>query len=251
MALPALNDVEKTKMDAARTLNTQQATHEEAARLAAAAAIALKANEWEDAAGNKWEPIEPQEKCPAAGSSNDDWLRAHGLLQAEKAKPKKDTVAISLWANVVTYFDSCHKSQLAKAKLENSKTVVGALARSFDLTVAIKEFRKRPVAKFFGEILSDDATRKELTTGIVGAIDPATREAAAKEAAETRLALLTAYEDAVHKAQESMLAYESAKDEDKAAKLLKMHYDQRAANRAAEALGIALPYPEVGTWLGR
>lgn len=250
MPLPALNDNEKARMDAARALRAQQATHKQAAKLAGAAAVALDANEWKDSDGNLWRPVLPESECPALAAIARDLLKSHALLQAEQVKPAKDPAVVARWTNVVTYFDSCNKSRKAQEALSASATKAGALARSFDATIAIKEFRKRPVAKFFGEILADDTTREELTTAIVGAVDPATKEAAAKAEAKTRLALMKAYEEAVLKAQNSMIAYDSAKEEEKAAKLLQMHYDQRTANRAAEALGIALPYPEAGTWVG-
>lgn len=251
MPLPALNETERTKMTNIAALRSRQKTHERSATFAAAAAVALGANDWVDPDTNKkWEPVEPDKSCPTLIQAKPGWLKAHALLKSESTKPKPSSAVVSRWTNLVTYFESCSKSKSAAKEITDKKTAVAALARSFDLTIAMKEFRNRPVSKFFGEILSDDSTRKDLTSGIIGAIDPATRDAKAKADAEARAILLKAYEDAILKAEGSLLAYESARPAEKATKLLQMYYDQRSANRAAEALALALPYPGAGTWLG-
>ena len=49
-------------------------------------------------------------------------------------------------------------------------------------------------------------------------------------------------------AEKAKLAYAAAEDKDKATKYLDMEYKKRAANRMADDLKIARPYPESGAW---
>ena len=148
------------------------------------------------------------------------------------------------------YYQSCKKQKALGEKLTKNGKEFTSLTRSFDATVTVKEFRERSFAKYWGAVLSDDATRTGLTSAIVGQIDPATRAAREKSEETANIAAWEAYDTAMVAALSAEIAYQSATDAEKLAKYIDLEAKKRAANRKAEALKISLPYPDSGSWYG-
>jgi len=146
------------------------------------------------------------------------------------------------------FFGACQRLLAAQDKQKAKQFKETDHFVAYDTTVHVKEFRERPAAKFFGDLLADDTVRASVTTALVNAVDPATRAAAAEKEAAALLTQRIAYEAALLDAQKAILDFQMAKEEDRALKQLDMEYKKRAANRLADALKLPRPYPESGTW---
>lgn len=183
--------------------------------------------------------------------------RAEEAAKLAIASSQQQLLKMDFFTTTLAFFDSCKKQkdasdarakkliQLHQPLTPNGKTGVVA----YNMKLAIKEFRDRPVAKFFGELLADDTTRTALTDALVDQLDPAKRATAAQAAANQLDTQREAYEQAWIAAEKKAIEYASAGPDEKALALLDLRAAQRAANRAAAKLGMDLPYPEAGTWL--
>ena len=135
----------------------------------------------------------------------------------------------------------------SKAKVDDNILIAGQRGRTFDLTIEIKEFRKRPIARFFGGLLTNDTTRSQFVQPIVSTIDPATRQAAQALEEANQTALKVALSDLIDKAEQARREYEQATEgPDKEFKKDKLLSAQRTANLKAQEAGIKIPYPEAG-----
>jgi hypothetical protein len=188
--------------------------------------------------------------CPAEPTSLDLWMRKHADLAEATAKPKgeQDAREVAALTTAEVFFRSCSRYRRLEALLDADGLKDQEAAGPFDLTVSLKEFRKRPFAQFFGAVLSESATQRSLTTAIVSGIDPATRAKAEAEREEASLAQREALESAIVAAEKARVVYESADEEDKPLRFIDMESKRRAANRKARALGVTPPYPGSGYW---
>ena len=184
--------------------------------------------------------------CPARDRAKRRWLDSNEALASENAKSKKNAKLVARFTNAITHFDSCQKYIVEKSKAIGEK----ARLRSFDVTLTIKEFRKRPFAEFVGSVLSNQKVQEGFATSAVALVDPVARRAAREEERSKKEEKLSAYETALVTAEKSITAYEAAEEADKALKFIQMEADKRAANRRALALGADLPYRGSGTWIG-
>ncbi len=252
MPVPAINSSELNKQKSLSESSSKKTTYTNAALLAGAAANALGADTWiPPGESTKWNPILPDNACPSIEGALEEWRYAHALHAEESAKSKNDINAktLSMLSNAVSYFENCSKAQESAAKVVKLTPSNGKLARSYDFSVTIKEFRKRPVAQFFGDALSDGDTRSSLASTLLGEIDPYTKAKAKEEETKVQLAALGVYEQARHDAELAIIEYQNASATDKASKLLNMDFKKRAANRAADRAGVTQPYPDKGTWI--
>ena len=197
-----------------------------------------------------------QPECPAPNETKDlKRTAARDLLVASMAA-KKNEMLIAKHTKLVAFCEACEKYHTAFATKQSKRfrraKTGGAAAETllaFDAYVNVKEFRDRPVAQFFGDLLSDDTTRSGLTTALVNELDPATRAAKSAEKETADHKARTEFETALVAAEGAIAAYANAKEEEKAVKLIDMESKKRAANRLAESIGLPMPYPSSGTWL--
>jgi hypothetical protein len=169
---------------------------------------------------------------------------------ATKAKPLKDEIALA--TNNAAYYSACNDIVSARAvlrKIQDEGFVDGHQSRAINVTVDIKEFRKRPVVEFLADVLDDASTKKALGETLTGVIDPEARKTAAEEKAANHFAGLEELEAARVSAEDAIVKYETASDDQKARLFISMESAKRAANRKAQILGVELPYPESGLWL--
>ncbi len=255
-ALPALDQDSKSRLSAVAEAEKSMKSALDAAAMAGAEALELKATDIPTVA-----PVAPNKnrtpQCASPQETKDARVLAAQGLQRAMVQTKKDEAQIANRTKAVAFFEACWKYDQAFDDKKKKRFVRrGADGKqssetllAFDADIHIKEYRDRPVAEFFGNLLSDETTRTGLTTALVNGIDPATRAAkdAAKEAAD--LKTRGEFETALVAAETAIVAYSTAKDEEKATKLIDMESKKRAANRLAEDLGIAMPYPASGTWL--
>jgi hypothetical protein len=221
----------------------EMATRREAARLALAAASHLGD---EDVA-----PYADQDPpCPPKQAAFELWARKHAALVEETAPAKshQDARKVAALTAAETLFESCTRFRTLETWRSEDGLKDGDPAGPFDVTVTLKEFRKRPFAQFFGGVLSEGATQKGLTAAVLSGIDPATRARAEEEKERALLGLREDLESAVVAAEAARLAYDRAHEEDKAQRYLEMEAKKRTANRRARALGVPPPYPESGYW---
>ena len=242
MSVPGMDTPTQSRITKLAEAAGKAKAEEITARLAGAAAVKL---------GNTVIEESLSLPCPDAMDARRLLVEAHARLEVENTKKPKNEARVALHTNEKTYFDSCIKLQGLRSAIDKGKfSVTNNMARSYDIDVIIKEFRKRPAAEFFGDILSDDETRKSLTNTLVGAIDPATRAENTEEEAKKRNDSLQALETAVVAAETAILAYNNATgDNDRASKYIDMESKKRAANRNAADLDLPLPYPASGTWI--
>ena len=131
--------------------------------------------------------------------------------------------------------------------VKNSDLRLGQRGRTFDLTVVIKEFRKRPLIAFLATLLSDETTRSELSQAIVPAINPADIAASQAEREANLTALKIDLSNLIDKAEQAKREYNQAiSTPNEEAKKDQWRSAQRAANLKAQEAGIAMPYPEAG-----
>jgi len=236
--IPALAEPTKNRASAYTEALSQINTETTAKELARVAAKALGAPDIPD-------------DCPAEGDLLAPWTKANAKLEVEKAKPanQQNAKLIAALTQEVTFYGSCQRLRTAQKKRDDNKLKEEAEFTPFDITVNVKEFRERPAAKFFGEVLGDADVQKGATTAIMNAVDPGTREEIAKKKAEEKLALQVKLESAIFDAEKARVAYESAGEKEKAEKYLDMEYKKRAANRVADELQVSRPYPEAGAWV--
>ena len=235
--VPALSDLTKTRVSNTREAKVQQKVESQTWTLARAAAIGL---------GSTTLPAE----CPGMDAVLKPWSEAYAELAKEKAKPsqQQDAKRIAMLSEETTFFAACDRYHKSVATAARDALKDGEEFAPFDLAVSVKEFRERPAAKFFGSVFGDSTVQTGLTTALVNAIDPATREAAEQKAAAEKIAERVAYENALLLAEQAILAYESAKDDERTLKYLDMESKKRAANRLADQLNLARPYPGSGVW---
>lgn len=246
--LPALDADSKARAEAAASADKEMKLALTAASLAGAEAQAAGADV---PMGNDHRP-----ECPGPKETKDLKLEAARNLLVASVAAKKNEQLIARHTKLVAFFEACEKYHNAVATKQTKRfrraKADGTAAETllaFDAYVNVKEFRDRPAAQFFGDLLSDETTRTGLTTALVGELDPATRAAksADKEAAD--LKARTEFETALVAAETAIAAYANAKEEEKAAKLIDLESKKRAANRLAESIGVPMPYPSSGTWL--
>jgi len=237
--LPAVSESVKNRISAQADAKAQMAVENQAARFAYAAAKAL---------GDK---TLTSDQCLTGNALVERWANINAQLLVEQVKKPSDQNAglVAQLTQVATFHGACHRRENAKKKSETSVLRSGEPFIAVDIAVNVKEFRERPAAKFFGDLLTNDDTRKGMTTAIMGAIDPGIRAADAKTEAAANLALRLKYEDAILAAEQATLVHAAAKEEEKATKYLDMEYKKRAANRLADDLKLPRPYPASGAWI--
>ena len=255
MTVPGLNASEVQKLATHKASRERIRTFQLAADLAGAAANNLGASEWKPPSrDNVWDPVEmdgSKFRCPSEAVASSTWQMAYAWHAEEAAKPndRQDAKVLAMLSHVLGYAENCVKVRREKGVESANASANGNLARSYDLSVTIKEFRDRPVARFFGNALSDETTRSALAKTLIGELDPAARAAAKLETEKATGELLAAYEQAKFDAEIAILAYNNAELASKSEKLLTMEFKKRTANRAAIAAGVSQPYPEAGTWV--
>lgn len=189
--------------------------------------------------------------CPNQVVARRQWRVNRLQLQAEEAKPAgaQDERVLKLRGAASEFFKACYEFRSHLSAESDSKIGRrGVKAGAFDITVTFREFRERPFAKFFGKVLATDAVSSGISSAVVGAVDPGTRDAASKAEETARTALYEAYEAAVVAAELAIAAYDAAVAAEKPAKAIEMESRKRAANRKAEELRIVPPYPDSGLW---
>jgi hypothetical protein len=250
-ALPPLDADSKARATATAEADKTIKTALESASLAGAEALAAAPAGAHDIPTNANLP-----ECPNLDESKKSRLLAAQALQRATLEPKKDEALIAYRTKVLSFFDACTKlndaAETKAAKRFRRRSEDGTPAETllaYDANVHVKEFRERPAAEFFGNLLSDTTTSTALTTALVNAVDPGTRAAidAAEEAAD--LKARADFEAALIAAETAILAYSTAKEEEKALKLIDMEAKKRTANRLAESNDFPMPYPASGTWL--
>ncbi|MEX0299525.1 MAG: hypothetical protein AB3N28_10670, partial [Kordiimonas sp.] len=122
--------------------------------------------------------------CRAPNIHQQELLDLHGKLSSEQVKASPSTQLVARYTQAKAFHQSCFEQAALKNQIGKKVKGANSLARSYDLEIKIKEFRSRPFVKCLGELLSDEDTQGKLKETIVNAIDPATRQAAAKTAAE-------------------------------------------------------------------
>jgi hypothetical protein len=235
--IPAMPEAAKNKVTAYNEALTQINTENTTKELARVAAKALGAKDIPD-------------NCLGETETLNALTKANARLEVEKAKPEKDRDAklVASLTQETTFYNSCQRLHAAQSKRDDNVLKATAEFTPFDITVNVKEFRDRPAAKFFGEVLSDADVQKGATSAILNAVDPGTREEAAKKTADEKMALQVSFETAIFQAETARVAYEGADDKEKAAKYVDMEYKKRAANRLADELKVPRPYPDAGVW---
>ena len=219
----------------------------ETARLAVAAAKAFadvgvlaEARATEDA--QAW-------KCPSIPAAREGLALRHADLQ--KADDDEDK---RKHENAKVFYSACWRYQEARidvGELEKRGAGKKQVARSFDLEVAVTEFRKRPLAQFLGDVLAAEGTRAGITSAVVTLIDPATRAVAREKAALEAEKAQEAFEAAYIAGEMAIAAFNEKADSDasKAKAHIEMEAKKRAANRSARAIGRPVPYPDSGLWI--
>ncbi len=188
--------------------------------------------------------------CPSSAKARKLWGKTHAELENEKTKTKPNDVP--RLTSALQYYKSCRQHLVLTSQYEEAEKELAKGTGAFDVTVTIKEFRKRPFAEFFGGVLSDAATRSALTSALVGEIDPATKKKTEEEEQKEALTARQAYEEAVVAAEIAIAKYDpnAAESAEKLTLYLDMEAKKRTANRRAEAIGLPAPYPESGSWFG-
>lgn len=182
-----------------------------------------------------------------------------GQIKAEKDQSRKDALLrrraqCSLAATSATlvsgYADACIKIRRESATRQKLEELI-ARSDPMDIRLTVLEDYPKPFAKFFADMLGDDDLKKELTSAISDSLDPAKAEEERQEEEESRKTAIAAYESAVIDARRLAIEYEAidvAKNPfDKRKKELEMTSAMLSANRQADALGLPLPFPEIGT----
>lgn len=234
---PAAPKAVEQQLAAGKAAKDAQAEENSNARFARAAARALK------------ETIDGED-CPGPDETAELWAKANARVVEETAKPeaKKDVTRIVAVTQVANYYGACSRVSKAAEAIESNKLETTGVYLPYDVAISVKEFRERPAAKFFGELLADDKVIEGVTGAAMHAIDPATREADKKAKEERIQTKREAYEQALLDADKAQVEATSAKAEERAAKELDAQFKKRAANRLADELGLQLPYPELGLW---
>ena len=244
-ALPGIDPSVKAKVTATKEANQIIKVEKEASRLAWQAAKELgEATLPKPDSGGYPE-------CPARDAVVERLAAAHSRLVKEKtavtqSNPNLENIAKC--NNMVSLYDACRKRRAAEKIVDDSKLASNASIRTFDLGVVVKEFRKRPAAQFFGDLLTDETTRTGVAGAVVKEFDPTVKAEKAKAEQEAAAADREAYETALVAAEAATNAYETAAIEERAAKYIDMEAKKRKANRVAEKIGVAMPYPGAGTW---
>lgn len=186
--------------------------------------------------------------CSGLDRAKADLATVTGQLAAENAKKEADRNAkmVAQLTQTGNYYQSCIKVDIALAKLVKVEFKKGESFLPVDLVVTETEYRHRPVAQFFGDLLSTDSVATGATTALVNEFDPATRHAADEKEAAADATALSSYEDALLDARKAELAYASATDDKRALALLDLEFKERKANRLADAAGVDRPYPAAG-----
>jgi hypothetical protein len=247
--LPALDEDTKARITSAAEADRARTAAKEGISLAGTEAIAHGA---QDIPTEGAVPV-----CDAPEANRAAWLKAASELQIATIAKPKDEKKIASRTKAVAFFETCAKyfaavevketKRFRRTRADNAQLAESLLP--FDAYVQVKEFRKRPVAEFFGNLLTDDTTRTGVTTALMNAVDPGTREAKQEAADTAKLKLRGEYEAALVAAETAVAAYATAKAEEQAVKFIDMEAKKRAANRIAETLHLSLPYPASGTWI--
>jgi len=169
--------------------------------------------------------------------------------RATKSNPLSKEIAAA--TSRAAYYSACNDRSTARAAMQaelDKGFEDGYLSRAANISVDIKEFRKRPVIEFLADVLADDDTRSSVAEAITNSIDPAAIEKAAQEAAAEQVANLEKYEEARIADENAMLNYVAAADDQKATLFITMDSAKRSANRKARTAGVSIPYPESGFW---
>lgn len=253
-AFPAVDAATVTLQTAHKDAKLKASSSQTGAVLAAYAAKELGTSDlfyldfvvdYENASGNSpW---------PSAKSLREKLPIVNANLAVEQAKPKDriDPQKVALHVQEKTFIEGALEYLASAKKVVENALDDGDVARTFDMSVDIKEFRKRPIAEFFGDVLSQEAVQ----TGIVSALDaqfnPATRKATSDAEAAKALEVQTALEDTIVAAHTAQATYENpASAAEKATAYVSMEAARRKANRLADQLGVPLPFPGSGVWLG-
>lgn len=184
--------------------------------------------------------------CPDRGDAWTGWSENHAAL--EEAKPSGDKKKIARFDNAARYYQNCRQAIDLKQQLDKTEEGFKRGAGAFDITVTVKEFRKRPFAEFFGAVLSSDSVRSGLTSAFVEEFDPQTTAEAEEKAEAEALALRQAYEESIIAAEIAIATHNAALAEAKAAAYVAMEAAKRKANRTAQAIDLPAPYPQSGLW---
>lgn len=188
--------------------------------------------------------------CPAADASLEGWAIANADLVTEQGKPQaqQNATRLALATQKVTFYSACMRMRESENVRDALAVKQDELFLAFDLAMNVKEFRERPAAKFFGDLLSDEGVSSGVTTALVNAVDPATRAAAAEQEEAERVAAREKFEQAVLDAEKAALDYAAADAASKDSKRLDMEFKRRTANRLADGLNLPRPYPADGVW---
>lgn len=234
---PAAPTAVEQQLMAGKTAKNAQSEENANAKFAREAALALN------------EKI-PGDGCPGPDENAELWSKANARVVAETAKPeaKRDVTKVVAVTQVANFYGACSRVSKAAEAIEASKLKTTGVYLPYDVAISVKEFRERPAAKFFGELLADDKVIEGVTGAAMHAIDPGTREADKKAKAAEKQTQREAYEQALLDADKAQVEAENAKAEERPAKELDAQFKKRAANRLADELGLQLPYPELGLW---
>jgi hypothetical protein len=192
----------------------------------------------------------PGDGCPGPDENAEFWSKANARVVAEtaKAEAKRDVTKVVALTQVANFYGACSRVIKAAEAIEAAKLKITGVYLPYDVAISVKEFRERPAAKFFGELLADDKVIEGVTGAAMHAIDPGTREADKKAKEAEKQTKREAYEQALLDADKAQVEAESAKAEERPAKELDAKFKKRAANRLADELGLQLPYPDLGLW---
>ncbi|RLA48032.1 MAG: hypothetical protein DRR42_17155 [Gammaproteobacteria bacterium] len=249
--LPAIPEKAAGLKTGYKQAQTLRATSYLAARISAASIQAMT--------GDTGEPPEyggnGNLKNDCAGEPMDfvnEWVNHKtklGVYQLASNTKQPLTAEIATETAYVTFYDSCKKAVSAQKKIDKAQEQsLKYLARTFDIDISIIEYQNRPWVKFWGEVFSDKEVQKGVSSAIVDSIDPAKQQEAAEIKAAEKLALMKTYETARIEAEKAIIVYNSASDADKPTKFIDMESKKRTANRIADELEVALPYPSSGLW---
>lgn len=191
--------------------------------------------------------------CPPPDSSTeivDDTIRPAVFAEQSKGDAA-DQQVLATWSQAREYFEACRSIRNKIDAQDKISFDDGDRARTFDLKILVKEYRDRPVARFFGELLSDETVQENLSSAINAQVNPLERKKAEDEEKTEQQTLQLSYETAVLNARKLELELSKLNDEstEYALKLLEVQAAQSAANRAAQTLGRGLPYPMVGLYV--
>ena len=234
--LPSLGEASQSRLTKLEAAIVKINSETQTAVLARAAAVKLGATMEAD--------------CPTMDASLESWASVNAALVAEQAKPQsaQNAVVVATSTHQITFYSAC-------IRMRDAENVRDALVLkdleafvAFDLAMNVKEFRERPAAKFFGDLLSDDTVRGGVTTALVNAVDPGTREAADEKREAEIVAARVKLEQALLEAEKAALEYAAADAATKEAKRLDLEFKRRAVNRAADELNLPRPYPADGVW---